>query len=169
MLLVRLLTVPALLIVLAGCVRDNPNVPSLSPRAAEAIDPRIPIPDRAETTPADARLGASLDRQVQSGRAGAGAFEQALAIAERLAAAAGASQSESWIVAQEALSAAVAARSPLPRALAEIDALAAEQVQARGGITPADQRQFEAALRELGPIDARQSARIKAVQSRLGG
>ena len=143
-------------------------VPSLAPRLGEAIDPRIPLPDQADSSPADQALGAKLDQLLRAGRSGSDAFEQAMANAERLASAAGAPRSESWIAGQEALSAAIAARYPVTRALAEIDAVAAERVASRGGITPSDQRQIESAARALGSVDARQAARVRLVQTRLG-
>ena len=59
-------------------------------------------------------------------------------VAQRLAAAAGPPQSESWIAAQLALSAAIEARAPTATALGDIDALGADKLQAQGGLAPAD-------------------------------
>jgi hypothetical protein len=153
---------------LGGCAVDNPNLPSLAPRAAERIDPRLPIPNPADTSTPDAALGATLRRLVSAGQGGSTAFDRVMAEAERLAAGAGPARSESWIEAQEALSAAVAARYPVTRALAEIDSLAADRVAARGGISRAEQQQFDEAVAALQPTDRRQAARIRAVQARLG-
>ena len=51
---------------------------------------------------------------------------------ERLARAAGSPQGESWVAAQQALSAAQAARGPTTRALGDIDGLAAAALEQRG-------------------------------------
>jgi hypothetical protein len=156
------------LIALGGCAAGDRTIPSLATRAAETIDPRVPIPDRVDSSPADAAFGATLRQLVTAGRSGTGRFDQAMATAERLASSAGLARSESWIAAQEALSAAVAERYSVTAALAEIDALAAQRVAARGGMSPADQQQLDDAAAALSPIDARQAARIDAVQRRLG-
>nr|MBA3511606.1 hypothetical protein [Sphingomonas sp.] len=78
-------------------------------------------------------------------------------------------QSESWVVAQQALSAAVAARGPTTRALGDIDALAASALARQGGIAPADLAAIEAAAAQVGALDRRHSQTIDALQARLGG
>ena len=88
--------------------------------------------------------------------------------AEQLAAAAGAPQSESWVAAQQALSAAVAAREPTARALGDIDALGADRLQTAGGLSPADLAAVQSAGAEVGAIDQRQAEAIDALQRRLG-
>ena len=64
--------------------------------------------------------------------------------------------------------AAIAARSPVGQALGDIDALAASALQVNGGIAPNDLDAIKAAQTEVGAIDARQAARIDAIQKRLG-
>ena len=153
---------------LAACSTPSGPYPSLSPRAAEATDPRVPVPGppaQAEPTPALARELAAL---VASAIAADSAFERAAAEAQRLAAAAGPSQSESWVVAQQALSAAVAARAPVTRALAEIDALGAGRIQEFGGLGTADAQAISSAAERVGEIDRRQAAAIDRIQARLG-
>jgi hypothetical protein len=154
-------------IVLAACSAGGPY-PSLQPRAAEAIDPRIepvrPINDRP-VTPA---LAAELAALVEQARAGETAFGPAATEAERLSAAAGASQSESWIAAQEALTAAIAARRPTTMAQADIDALGATALKAHGGIAPNDLKAINTAAAEVLEIARRQTDRIAAIQKRLG-
>ena len=81
------------------------------------------------------------------------AFRSAAAEAQRLAAAAGTPQSESWIAAQQALSAAVAARAPTTRALGDIDEAAAVALKARGDLSPADLAAVEAAAGEVAALD----------------
>ena len=112
--------------------------PSLAPRAAEAIDPRVPVVRPMNDRPVDAALARRLAELVSQARSGDSAFRGQAATAERLAAAAGPRQSESWIAAQEALSAAIEARAPTATALGDIDALGADKLQAQGGLAPAD-------------------------------
>ena len=86
-----------------------------------------------------------------------------------LADAAGSSQSESWVLAQQAVSAAVAARAPTTRALGDIDEIAATELARRGGIAPANLAAIEAAAAEVGAIDRRQAEAIDDLEARLGG
>jgi hypothetical protein len=109
---------------------------------------------------------AQLVGQAQSGEAG---FAAASANAQRLAATAGSPQSEAWVVAQEALSAAVAARAPTTQALGDIDGIAAAALATKGGIAPADLNAIEAAAAEVRAIDRRQAEIIDSLQRRLGG
>jgi hypothetical protein len=118
--------------------------------------------------PVDPQLKERLDGLMGQALAGDTLFDQAIAQAERLASGAGAPQSESWIVAQQALSAAVAAREPTARALGDIDSLGATKLQAQGGLAPADLDAINRAGAEVGAIDQRQADRIAAIQRRLG-
>ena len=142
--------------------------PSLAPRAAEAIDPRVPIPNKVEVGPADAALSARLAALVDQAQAGDAAFRTAVDDAERLASAAGNTQSESWIVAQQALSAAQAARGPTTRALGDIDALAATALETKGGIPAGNLAAIQQAAATVSAIDRAQSDRIDAIEQRLG-
>ncbi len=157
------------ILAIAGCSTPPGPVPSLTPRAAETIDPRVPVGDSRVQLPADAALAARLAELVGLARQGDSAFSAAAGEAQRLAAAATAPQSESWVVAQQALSAAVAARGPTTRALGDIDALAAAALVRRGVIAPADLAAIERAAAEVGAIDRRHSQVIDALQARLGG
>ena len=71
-------------------------------------------------------------------------------------------------MAQEALSAAVAARRPVSEALAEIDTIGADALQSQGGLAPNDLAAIQDALAAVGELDRDQAARIKAIQQRLG-
>ena len=155
-------------IALAGCAAAEHGAPSLAPRAAEAIDPRVPVPEAPVPTQATRALVEQLNALVAQAAAGDSAFQAAAADAQRLAAAAGPPQSESWIVAQQALSAAVAARAPVTVALGEIDALGATRIQRLGGMSAADLAAIQAASARVAEIDARQAALIDRVQARLG-
>jgi len=153
----------------AGCAAPPPAAPSLAPRAAEAIDPRVPLPSEPAVGPAAPALAARLAELTRLARGGDAAFREAAAAAERLAGGAGAPQSESWIAAQQALSAAQAARAPTTRALGDIDGLAASALATRGGIAGGDLIAIRAAAAEVAAIDQAQARRIEAIQARLGG
>jgi hypothetical protein len=159
----------ALLISLAtGCASPNDDVPSLQPRAAETIDPRLPVGQPVNDRPADPSLVARLNALVDQARSGEAAFETALATARLAATSAGAPQSESWIVAQEALSGAVEARGPVATAMAAIDAIGADLLIAQGGLAPADLAAVQRAAEVVGAIDNRQAEAVASVQARLG-
>jgi hypothetical protein len=72
------------------------------------------------------------------------------------------------IAAQEALSAAVAARNPTAMALSDIDALGANALQQQGGIAPNDLSAIQSASAEVSKIANGQTDRIDAIQRRLG-
>src|SRR4051794_17587127 len=156
------------LAILTACSAPGGPYPSLQPRAAEAIDPRVPVVRPVNDRPVTASLAAQLSTLVNQGRSGSAAFDGAASEAERLAAAAGAPQSEGWIAAQEALSAAIAARSPTATALGDIDALAAAALQAQQGLAPNDLAAIKSAQADVGALDASQAARIDAVKKQLG-
>src|SRR5215213_6641398 len=155
-------------LLLSACASTGGPYPSLQPRAAEAIDPRVPVERPINDRPTTPALAARLAALVTQARAGDAAFQPAAAAAEQIAAGAGAPQSEGWTVAQQAVSAAIAAREPTVRALADIDALAANALQTQGGIAPNDLGAIQNAGAEVGAIDQRQSNRLKALQARLG-
>jgi hypothetical protein len=157
-----------IVLMLTACSAPGGPYPSLQPRAAEAIDPRLqpvrPINDRPVTPALAAQLGSLVD-QARSGEA---AFEPAMVEAERLAVSAGAPESEAWISAQEALSAAIAARRPTALAEADIDALGATRLQTQGGLAPSDLQAINSAAAEVASIARSQTDRIDAVRKRLG-
>lgn len=153
---------------LAACSHVGGPYPSLAPRAAEAIDPREEVVRPINDRPVSAALASQLATLLAEARSGDGDFAPAAANAERLTAAAGARQSESWIAAQEALSAAIAARRPTAVALADIDSLATSALQSQGGIAPNDLAAIDKAASEVKAISARQTERVRAMQQRLG-
>ncbi|HET9810961.1 MAG TPA: hypothetical protein VFP53_04615 [Sphingomicrobium sp.] len=157
-----------LLLTLAGaCAAPGTRAPSLAPRAAEAIDPRIPVPAPPVSAIPTEGLVEQLRGLVAQASAGHEQFEAAAANAERLAAAAGTRESESWVVAQQALSAAVAARAPVARALADIDALSASRIRQLGGIGAADMKAIGEAAARVAKIDSSEAATISRLQTRL--
>jgi hypothetical protein len=164
----RLLAPVSMMIAVAGCSTPVAKPPSLAPRAAEAIDPRVPVVDQVAIRPVDGALAARLAELINQATVGDAAFEEAAAAAERLAVSAGAPHSESWVAAQQAISAAQAARGPTSRALGDIDAIAATALATKGGIAPADLAAVQAAAAKVAEIDARQARRIRALQARVG-
>lgn len=159
------LTLPLLL--LSGCAASHVHAPSLARRAAETIDPRLPVPEPTLSATPDPALVAELSGLVAQAEAGDSQFGPAAVAAERAVEAAGPAQSESWITAQEALSAAVAARAPVTRAAAEIDSLAAQRLHRLGGLAAADLKAIDAAAARVRTIDDREAALIKSLQDRL--
>ena len=156
------------LFALGACSSASGPYPSLQPRAAELVDPRLepvrPMNDRPPTPSLAARLAALVDQA----RAGDAAFEPAASEAERLAATAGAPQTESWIAAEQALSAAIAAGRATAIALADVDSLGANALQTQGGIAPNDLKAIQTAAAEVSGIARRHADRVDAVQKRLG-
>lgn len=153
---------------LPACAPSGGPPPSLLPRAAEAIDPRLPVTGAVNDRPVTPGLSARLSELVGQARGGDAAFRPLVDRAEQLAGSAGPPQSESWIIAQQALSVAVAARGPTARALGDIDALGADRLQSQGGLSPADLAAIQSAGVEVGGIAERQAATIDAIQRRLG-
>jgi hypothetical protein len=156
-----------LAVLLSACSATGPY-PSLRPRAAEAIDPRIPVVRPVNDRPVAPALAARLAALVDQARGASAAFDSAASAAERLASAAGAPQSESWISAQEALTAAIAARKATAQALGDIDEIAATALQTQRGIAPNDLAAIQRAASEVAALDSRQAERIDAIQRRLG-
>jgi hypothetical protein len=161
--------VPLLAVSIAGACAapQTGSEPSLGPRAAEAIDPRVPIPDKIPSGPVDATLASQLNELVDRARSGAPQFDAQLANAERQAAAAGPGASESWVVAQQALSKLIERFGVTTRAAADIDALASARLEGQRWIRPADQQAIAAAAAEVAAIGAPQAAAIERIQGQL--
>ena len=156
------------MIIVSACSAPGGPYPSLQPRAAENIDPRVPITRPVNDRPVGTTLAARLSGLVGQAQDGDRAFQGAISAAERLAGAAGAPQSESWIAAQEALTAAIAAQKPTATALADIDQIGASALQTQGGIAPSDLAAIDRAAAEVAAIDQRQTDRVAAIRYRLG-
>ena len=156
------------ILALGACSAPGGPYPSLRPRAAETIDPRLPVSRPMNDRPVSAALASRLAALVDQARSGNAAFESAVAEAERLSVSAEPPQSEGWIAAEEALTAAIAARRPTATALAEIDDLAGNALETQRGIAPNDLAAIQRAAAEAGALDERQAARVAAIQKRLG-
>lgn len=150
-----------------ACSTVPVSEPSLAPRAAEAIDPRLPIPDVIPAGPVDASLAARLRELVDTVRAGTLAFEAQAAEASRLTSAAGPMASESWIAAQQGLSLLIEQYGVTTRAAADIDALASNRLEGQRWIRPADQQAIAAAADEVAAISNGQAASIERLKEQL--
>lgn len=158
----------ALLPLIAACAAPPAGrEPSLAPRAAEAIDPRIPIRSEVPAVPADATLTAQLGQLVEDARVAAPSFDSRLADAEKLAAVAGPAASESWVAAEQALSLLIEQHGVTTRAAANIDELGSVRLQAQRWIKPADQQAIAAAAAEVAAISDRQAAAIDQLKEQL--
>ena len=154
----------ALPAITGGCTRDG-EFPSLEPRAVEREDPLeepVRTPPRVASEPALRGRAAEL---VAEARRGERAFEAALGPASAAARGAGAPGSERWVVAQQAISRAEAAREPTMRALAELDRLVTER--ATVPTHPGDFAAIRAALDEAARIAAGQQQRIDRLRGNV--
>lgn len=151
----------------AGCSTTAPNEPSLAPRAAEAIDPRVPILSEIPPGTLDPALTGRLSALIAEVRSAAPSFELREAEASRLANSAGPMASESWIAAELALSRLVEQYGVTTRAAADIDALAAQRLETQRWIAPANREAIEAAAAEVGAISARQAEAIERLKNQL--
>ncbi|HEX8192828.1 MAG TPA: hypothetical protein VF552_07995 [Allosphingosinicella sp.] len=147
---------------LAGCAPEG-EFPSLALRPIEAEDPReepVRTPPVVASDPALRARAAELLGQARSGET---AFGSAYGRAAAAARAAGAPGSESWVVAQEAISRVEAARAATTRALADLDRLSTE----RAGL-PTNEEDFAvigAALAEAARLVRGQQERFDALRA----
>lgn len=141
--------------------------PSLAPRPAESIDPRLPIPDPVPSGKVDAALAQRLQELVGTARAGTAQFNAQENEAARLAGAAGPMASESWIAAQQSLSRLVERHGVTTRAAGDIDALAGNRLEGQHWIRPADREAIAAAAAEVGSINQVQTDAIQRLTSQL--
>jgi len=156
------------LLIMSGCSTPSGPYPSLHPRAAENVDPRIPVTRPMNDRPVTPALASRLSGLVALAQSGSATFDGTAAEAEHRASAAGSPQSEGWIAAQEALTAAIAAREPTTDALGDIDEIGATALQTQSGIAPNDLAAIQKAAAIVGALEERQAARIHAIQLRLG-
>ena len=155
-----LLILPVLLV--SGCTPVT--APSLAPRLAEKIPVDPPVPYVEEVSPVDPALPARLAPLVAQAEEGHRAFTKAQAAAEKAAAAAGAQGSESWIVAQQALSALEGARDPVQQAAGAIDTIRAEPANA----APGNHAAVEQAAARIQALADEEAAVIAGLVAKLG-
>ena len=151
---------------LGGCVPQG-DFPSLAPRPAErdrSMEP--PVRERI-ATPADPALRrrvTELERQAAEGNR---AFDAAFGPAETAVARAGASESDSWVAAQQALSRLEAARTETMRALTGLDRLAIDRADL--ATSEEDFGAIEAAIAAAQRLAADQQERLQRLRERLRG
>lgn len=148
---------------LAACAVGSSG-PSLSKRPIETLPLTEPQAEAAAPAAADATVRGRIEALLAQAREGQAAFAAMLPRARQAAASAGAEASESWVAAQQVLSAAEAARAPSTRALAELDALIATRVH---GGTDDGLAELQAAQAELGPVVEEQQREIDALRERI--
>jgi len=141
--------------------------PSLQPRPGEAIDPRLPVEDRSASLPASSDFVRETAAVRQRAEAAAGRADAAIEAAAKAVASAGATGSESWIAAQQLVSAAVAERAPFTAALGDLDALLAARVRGGGRLVSQDLLAHQQAGEALTDIDRRQRARLDSFERQL--
>ena len=151
---------------LGGCAGDG-SFPSLAPRPEESApltEPPPPAPAEVARDPALAGRLAVLQAEAQ---AGGRAFDEAFPGARAAVAAAGARDSESWVMAQQALSRLEAARVRTTTALAELDRIALERADrpANGE----DSAALGAATAAVQALATDQQGRIDGLRARLSG
>ncbi len=163
----RLAPAIVLALTLGACASHRVSLEGLRPRAAEAIDPRVPLPTEAVGKPADSSIAGRIAAAERQARDGAAQFDALLPAARAAAANASGNGSESWIAAQQLLSALVGARAPVSDALADLDALAGGRVESVGDLGVTDREQLFAASGRLSAIDANQQSALATLRTRL--
>lgn len=157
------LALPLSMLLAGGCARGG-DFPSLAPRAVESLSWDEPVRASVAVAP-EPGLDAAVERALAEARRGEAEFRAVLPAARRLAAAAGAQGSESWIAAQQALSRAEAAREPTAAALAELNALAVARA-----VQPTNEAQsaaLQAALQSAAAISSAQIVDIDALHAAI--
>lgn len=157
---------PAALFVLVSACAGSADFPSLNPRPIEAKAADLlnePTPPPVVPAPSDPAMAQQINAARQLAQASAAPFEVAAARADQAVAGAGPAESESWIAAQMAVSAAEQARAGVKTALADLDSLLRRLIAAGPS---EDLSQVEQAIRDVEALDAQQSERMVAL---LGG
>jgi len=153
--------------VLGACSKSTLNPPSLAPRDAEKIDPRIPVEHPIVKRGANLTLAGKLAALLNEAEQGDTKYRAALGPAERAVGAADKTRGEAWITAQQLLSALQSARAPTTRAAAAMDALAGDAVKADSGIDADELDAIQRAAEEADAMAARQASEIAALSARL--
>lgn len=116
---------------LAACA-DRGDYPSLRPRPFEVAGGVAPLPPAPPAPPARPEVVARVAALVGRAEEGQRAFVRELAATRPAVARAGAADSETWIRAQQQVSALDASREATVSAMAELDALTLSGVDAAG-------------------------------------
>jgi hypothetical protein len=157
------MTVPLAALALGACTASSTG-PSLAPRAVETRGLEEPVAPTVAAQPADAALRGKIDAALADVRNGQTAFAALLPRAQAAADGAGAAGSESWLSAQQLVSALEGARGPSPAGLATIDELLTARLAA--GDT-AGTAELEAARAEALPIVEAQDQALDRLQRKI--
>lgn len=163
----HLIIIAASLSLLACTTTDIGPEPSLAPRAAESIDPRVPVAPTEAIDQLEPSLAALLADAVAKAEAGRAEFAERAATADRLASGAGAVASESWIAAQAALSRLIEQQGVATSAAADVDGMAGQQLNDRRWIGPTNRKAIDDASTRIGAITSEQAAIIDRLKDRL--
>jgi hypothetical protein len=161
--------IPVVTLGIAACAGTPDPSGRLARRAAEGIDPRLPIASEEKAGPVSPSLTATLSSLVSEAEAGRSDFDRLAGEARAAVNAAGPPQSESWIVAQQRLSVLIRARAPVTKAMGDVDALGAQALAQKGGLPAGDRLAVEQAADRVSTIDEAQAAIVKELTARLGG
>jgi hypothetical protein len=164
--------VPSLLILVAiglvaACAPPGPY-PSLEPRPIEKALAESEEPPAEAPIPDEAGLPARIAALTAEVRRGQREFDAALPEARAAADRAGAPESESWIEAQQALSRLEATGAVSGKALADLDALAMAEEQARR-VGAGDLARLQAAIAAAQAVVDAQAAEIARIKGKIGG
>lgn len=149
---------------LLGACSTASSGPSLARRPVETRGLDEPARPIVSPGAADAALRARIATALASVERGRAAFAELIGQVETAVAAAGADGSESWIAAQQLLSALEAARAPSPAGLADLDTLLTTHLAA--GQT-AGVAELEAARATAVPVVEAQDAALDRLRSRI--
>jgi len=162
-----LLCLPALAL-LAGCAGNAGPFPSLLPRPIEKQLGEPGVPPVVAPVPDDPEVAARASEFVAAAQAAHREFRAALPAAEEAVRRAGASGSESWLAAQQAISRVEAAEAPTLRALADLDRYAADRAKARP-LSKGDLARLQDATAESQRLTDSEHADVARLQAALKG
>lgn len=150
-------------LLLSACAGDSTG-PSLAKRPIESRSLEEPVREAVAPAPADTALQALVAEQLERARSSQRAFAELLPRTQTAVAAAGAEGSESWIAAQQLLSALEGSREGTTGALGRLDALIAERVLAGEDSGLAE---LQAAQQEVAGLSAQQREAFERLRERI--
>lgn len=151
-------------LLLAGCANSADVGPSLARRPIESRNLSEPIREATPPVAAEAPLRSEIADLLIRARTGERDFNALLPRAEAAASASGSEGSESWITAQQLVSALEGAREATTGALGRLDALLAQQVLAQN---EAGLAELQSAQQEVAALAETQQARIDSLQAQI--
>jgi hypothetical protein len=151
-----------------GCASDKGDFPSLAQRPAErdyAAEQMAP-PKVRPALPDDPTVAQRASGFVGAAREAEGGFARAYETAAAAVARAGPVGSDSWILAQEAVSRAIAAQAPVTRIAGELDDYAAARAR-QTPVSPGDLARLQEATADIHRVAEAQTARIRRLEASL--